>query len=283
MSVSLGHEGDDADCAGNEVTHCVKLSVKVNNVFGDVPPAEMVERAAEAGADAVGFRPWFDDRLDEVVAAAADTGVSLSYLSGGSESTDGPAVPMADPGRTEEAVGDLRRAIDVAADAGAEFLNVIPGWANDTLDPAVQRRSVVDALRQVAERARSADVVLAVEPINTVDLPGIYLRSSYEGYSIVDAVSHSNVTLLYDCYHQQITEGNLIANLRRHVDEIGYVHIGDVPGRHEPGTGEINYQNVLSALAGAGYDGYVGCEFTPLTDPETAIHDVRNTLDSLDT
>jgi len=139
---------------------------------------------------------------------------------------------------------------------------------------------VVHALRSVAEQARSADVVLAVEPINAVEAPGIYLRSSYDGYDIVDAVDNSHVTLLYDVYHQQITEGNLIANIRRHTEDIGYVHVGDVPGRHEPGTGEINYPNVFGALADAGYEGYVGCEFTPLTDPETAIRKVRRMLDA---
>jgi len=81
-------------------------------------------------------------------------------------------------------------------------------------------------------------------------------------------------------YHQQITDGNVIANVRRHVDEIGYVHVGDVPGRHEPGTGEINYPNVLSALADAGYDGYVSCEFEPTGEPEAAIRHVGSLVDA---
>lgn len=256
------------------------LSVKVNNLFGEnVAYGEMVYRAAAAGADAIGFRPWYDENLDEVVEAAADAGIDIAYLSGGSPDTEGPEFPLTDPEARERAVENLRYAIDAASDVGAASVNVIPGRRYERLDPAVQHVSIVSALRQVAGQAERAGVTLLVEPINSVvDHPGIYLTSSYEGYKIVDAVDSSNVRLLYDVYHQQITEGNIIANVRSHIDLIGHVHVGDVPGRHEPGTGEINYPSVLSALVDAGYEGYVGCEFEPTGDPAKAIGDVRSML-----
>lgn len=254
----------------------VKLSVKVNNVFGvDVEKTEMVRRAAAAGADAVGYWPWYDETLDTVAEATADTDVDIAYLSGGSQGVDGPEFPLADPAARPDAIEEIERAIDIAAAVDSTFLNIIPGRRQDTLDPAEHHLAIVSALRAVVGRAERAGVTLLVEPVNTrVDHPGIYLTSSFEGYEIVDAVDSSNVKLLYDVYHQQITEGNLIENIRTHVDLIGHVHIGDVPGRHEPGTGEINYPAVLSALADAGYDGYVGCEFEPTGDPEAAISDV---------
>jgi len=258
------------------------LSVKLNDVFGsDVPTEEMVRRAASAGADAVGFWPWYDD-LDELLGAVEDTGVDLAYLSGGDHRVEGSEFPLTDPTEFDRTVESLERAIDVAAAADSEFLNVIPGRRQDTLDPAVQRETVVRALRSVAERAEDGGVTVLVEPVNTrVDHPGIYLTSSYDGYAIIDAVDSPHVKLLYDVYHQQITEGNLIANIREHIERIGYVHVGDVPGRHEPGTGEINYPNVLEALADAGYDGYVGCEFQPIGNPESAIRDVGKMLDTV--
>jgi len=114
-----------------------------------------------------------------------------------------------------------------------------------------------------------------------LDPEAVHLTSSYEGYKIVDAVDSPAVRLLYDVYHQQITEGNLIANVRNHVDLIGGVHVADVPGRHEPGTGEIRYPAVLSALADAGYGGYIGCEFEPTGDPEDAIRDVRAMIEAV--
>jgi hydroxypyruvate isomerase len=259
----------------------VKLSVKLNNVFGsDVEDATMVHRAARAGADAVGYWPWYAADLDVVRDAATAEGVDIAYLSGGSQRVDGPEFPLTDPDARDETVAELARAIDVAADVDSEFLNVIPGRHEETRDAAVHHNSIVGVLRDVVDRAERRDVTLLVEPVNTrVDHPGIYLTSSYEGYEIVTAVDSPNVKLLYDVYHQQITEGNLTANLRQHVDLIGHVHVGDVPGRHEPGTGEINYPNVLEALADAGYDGYVGCEFEPTGDPVDAIRAVGELLD----
>ncbi|HLS90345.1 MAG TPA: TIM barrel protein, partial [Limnochordia bacterium] len=89
------------------------------------------------------------------------------------------------------------------------------------------------------------------------------------------AVNSPAVKLLYDVYHQQITEGNLIARITQHIDKIGHIHIADVPGRHEPGTGEINYANVLKAIADAGYQGYVGLEFRLKADARVALENVR--------
>lgn len=257
----------------------MELSVKVNNLFDrDVPPAEMVRRAVDAGADAVGYRPWYDGALAEVIEAAEECGVEIAYLSGGSEATDGPAFPLADPDSADAAVGEVERAIAVAGDAGAEYLNVIPGWQDETTSRATQRRSIVGALRRLSGPAAAAGVTLAVEPINAVDLSGVYLRSSDEAVGIVDAVDSDSVGLLYDFYHQQITEGDLIRTVREHVDLVDHVHVGDVPGRHEPGTGEINYPVVLEELVDAGYEGYVECEFEPLASPEAAIRHVRSLL-----
>lgn len=255
------------------------LSVKVNDVFGpDVPDDVMVRRSAAAGADAIGFWPWYAD-LDDLLTAIEDEGLELAYLSGGSQSLSGPEFPLTDPDRREETVAEIAAAIDVAAAVGSDFLNIIPGRRDETRDPAVHHRSIVAGLRAVAARAERAGLTLLVEPVNTRgDHPGIYLTSSFEGYKIVDAVDSPNVKLLYDVYHQQITEGNLISNLRTHIDTIGHIHVGDVPGRHEPGTGEINYENVFGGLAAAGYDGYIGCEYEPTVEPEETIRTVRSMI-----
>lgn len=254
----------------------MRLSVKVNEVFGDEPPIEeMVHRAGEAGAEAVGFWPWHDESVETFADAADAAGVGISYLSGGSPAVEGPEFRLAAPATSDQAVAEIKRGISVARSVGSDSFNVIPGLRDEALDPAVQHTTIVRGLRQVAPAAEAADVTLLVEPINrSVDHPGVYLDSSYEGYKIVEAVDSPNVQLLYDVYHQQITEGNLIANLRAHADEIGHVHVADVPGRHEPGTGEINYSRVLSALAETGYDGYVECEFFPSGEPEAAIQRV---------
>jgi len=131
----------------------VNLGVKLNDVFGsDVGDAQMVRRAANAGGDAVGYWPWYDD-LDDLVEAADDAGVDISCLSGGGPTTEGPEFPLIDPESRERAIGDVERAIDVTASVGSDCVNVIPGRHHEPLDPAEHHVPVVNALRRVADRA----------------------------------------------------------------------------------------------------------------------------------
>ena len=119
-------------------------------------------------------------------------------------------------------------------------------------------------------------MTLVLEPLNVlVDHKGYFLETSAEGFEMVDEVGSEAVKLLYDIYHQQITEGNLIANLTANVAKLGHVHVADVPGRHEPGTGEINYRNVFKAVADAGYQRYVGLEYRPLADAAASLEAVK--------
>ena len=153
------------------------------------------------------------------------------------------------------------------------------GPDHEAVDRQTQHDTIVDVLSRVAPKAEDAGVTIALEPLNTsVDHPGYYLTSTAEAVRIVDEVGSLNVNVLYDVYHQQITESNLIATVREHVDAIGHVHVVDVQGRHQPGTGGINYANVFDALDGAGYDGYVGCEFSPIGSPNDAIDAVFDCL-----
>ena len=112
-----------------------------------------------------------------------------------------------------------------------------------------QHQSIVDGLKLAAEILEGAGITFSLEPLNIlVNHKGYYLYTSEEGFQIVDQVGSPNVGLLFDIYHQQITEGNLIANITASIDKITHFHVADVPGRHEPGTGEINYRNVLRAF-----------------------------------
>jgi len=121
-----------------------------------------------------------------------------------------------------------------------------------------------------------------MEPLNTmVDHAGYFLASTDEGFEFIRRIGSPAVKLLFDIYHQQITEGNLINNITRHVDLIGYLHVADVPGRHEPGTGEINYLNVLRAAKGAGYTGLVGLEYEPSGEPMASLKACRQLFDQV--
>jgi hydroxypyruvate isomerase len=250
-----------------------QLSVCVEMVFADEQMEERVALAADAGADAIEFWGWKDKDLDAVAAACAEHDVDLAAMLGSD-------APLTDPDGVDEAAADLRESIATAADVGCPNLIVTVGQEREDLDRDAQHEAIVSVLDRVADDAEDADVTLGLEPLNTaVDHPGYYLTSSDEGYEIVEAVDSPAVKLLFDVYHQQITEGNVTENLTGNLDHVGYVHIADVPGRHEPGTGEINYPNVLAALADAGYDGYVGCEFRPEGDHAAAVENCRDMLD----
>ena len=131
--------------------------------------------------------------------------------------------------------------------------------------------SVLEGLKMLAPLAGEAGVTLVLEPLNIyVDHPGYFLHSSEMGFKLIREINHPNIKLLFDIYHMQVMEGNLIEKLTHNLDLIGHIHVADVPGRHQPGTGEINYKNVLNAVKKAGYQGYVGFEFEPTVPSEKA-------------
>jgi hydroxypyruvate isomerase len=131
--------------------------------------------------------------------------------------------------------------------------------------------SVLDGLHRIAELAEQANVVLNLEPLNTkVDHPGYWLNHVELGFELVRIVNSPYQRLLFDCYHAQIMDGNLIPNLIKNMELIGHIHVADAPGRHEPGTGEVNYRNIFKALQTAGYDRYVGMEFEPIGESVVA-------------
>lgn len=124
--------------------------------------------------------------------------------------------------------------------------------------------SVLEGLKELASLAKAADITLVLEPLNNlVDHAGYWLKSSQVGFELIRKVNSPNIRLLFDIYHQQVTEGNIIDSLTGNLDVIGHVHVADVPGRHQPGTGELNYTNILRKLNEAGYEGFVGLEFEP--------------------
>lgn len=248
------------------------LSVCIEMAFTDHSFEERIELAAAAGADAVEFWGRADKDLDAVVSACEAADVDLAAMLGSD-------APLTDPDGTDAAVRDMEDSIDVAAEIGCPNLIVTVGPEQDDASRDSQHEAIVEALSRVAPTAEQAGVTLAVEPLNTaVDHPEYYLSSSDEGREIVRAVDSEAVGLLFDVYHQQITEGDVTRNLTESLETLSYVHIADNPGRNEPGTGELNYDTILSALDEAGYDGYVGCEFAPVGDDTEAVEHCRELL-----
>jgi len=252
----------------------VKLSVVPWGFFPEASLDEAIERTAAAGADAIEVLDFGERDPAAVADTAHDHGLEVAVAGTVGETTgiDVVSPAVADPASHEQAVADLEASIERAEAADARNLLVTVGQCQDDLDPHAQHVALVDVFRTVAPAAEAAGVTVVPEVLNTrVDHPGYYLASSYEGYEIVHAVDSPRVRVLYDVYHQQITEGNVTANLRTNHDYVGHVHFADVPGRHEPGTGEINFETLFDALAAAGYDGFVGAELGPTGDPDATL------------
>jgi hydroxypyruvate isomerase len=230
-------------------------------IFRDRPFLERIDTVAEAGLKAFEFWQWKEKDLDAIRERAQSRGLQIATFA---LDTGGPMVAS---GHVAEFLAGLKGTLETARRLQVKTLLCTVGQELQDVDRKTQHASIAEKLKAGAPLLEDAGVTAAVEPLNIlVDHRGYYLSTSAEGLEIIDEVGSPNVRLLFDVYHQQITEGNVTQNLTRNIDRIGYVHIADVPGRHQPGTGELNYANIFKALEGAGYQGFVGLEYRPHGD-----------------
>ena len=161
----------------------------------------------------------------------------------------------------ENFLDELRHAVEYHRIIGNEFCTVVTGLEQLDVTRSEQRKNVIEGLKRAADILESTGLTIVVEPLNDlVDHAGYFLVRSDEAAEIMDAVGSPRVKILFDIYHQQISEGNLIHNIREYKNFIGYFQVGDVPGRNEPGTGEINWKNVFKAIYETGFRGILGME-----------------------
>jgi len=174
-----------------------------------------------------------------------------------------------------------KRAVEVAKRVNAKWLTVVPGGFDRTLPIGLQNANVIEALRRGTEILEPHGLVMVLEPLS--DSPDLYLRTSEQAYLICKGVDSPSCKILYDIYHMQKNEGNLIHNMDLSWDEIAYIQIGDNPGRNEPTTGEINYKNVFKWIYEKGYQGVLGMEHGNSIEGskgEQAVIDAYKTVDS---
>lgn len=155
---------------------------------------------------------------------------------------------------------EVRASVEVAKRVNARYMTVVPGHIEPRLDMGYQTANVVESLKQAAAILEPYGLVMVLEPLNKRDHPGLFLSKAAQAFEICKAVDSPTCKILFDVYHQQITEGNLIPNIEASWEEIAYFQVGDNPGRNEPTTGEINYLNVFRYLHEKGFEGIVGME-----------------------
>ena len=161
----------------------------------------------------------------------------------------------------ERFLADIRASVDVARRLDAKWMTVVPGFMDRKLPVEIQTGRVIDTMRRAAEIMEPHGLVMVMEPLNTLtDHPGVFLQTVPQGFAVAKAVNSPAVKVLADLYHEQIQAGNLIRTLETCWDEIGYIQFGDNPGRNEPGTGEINYRNIVRWLRARNFSGVIGME-----------------------
>ena len=247
----------------------MEYSVCLPAVFGGISIPDAIRRVSALGFGAYEFWSWWDQDVDAILEAQEATGLRPRGLCT-------RFVSLTAPGERDAYIAGLRKSLQIAKRLRCPTLISQVGQAIAGVPREEQHRSIVEGLKMCAPMLEDAGVTLAVEPLNTlVDHRGYYLERSDEAFEIIREVGSPNVRVLFDIYHQQITEGNLIANLTKNIDMIAHVHIAGNPGRHEPLIdSEVHYPTVIGALRSCGYDGAVGLEYFPLRDPEEGLRDI---------
>jgi hydroxypyruvate isomerase len=171
-----------------------------------------------------------------------------------------PNLASGDPEKRDEFLDYIKKSVEVAKRVNAKWMTVVPGHMDLQLNMGYQTAHVIESLKQAAAILEPHNLVIVLEPLNFKNHPGLFLTGSAQAYEICKAVNSPSCKILFDIYHQQIQEGNLIPNIESCWSEIAYFQIGDNPGRNEPTTGEINYQNVLKYIHSKGFTGILGME-----------------------
>lgn len=246
-----------------EQTAPFKLSVMLWTIYRNLPFEQRLEKVAEAGYSAVElvdeFKKWTAADFRKANARKRALGITF-------DATAGVGKGLADPHERDAFLGDLQKLLPIATQLECPGIIVLSGNKVPGLHKEQQHQSCVEGLKRAAEVAARQNITLLLENIDPEENPKYYLTSVAEGFEIVRKVDNPHVKFLYDFYHEQIAEGNLIEKLEKNIDQVGLVHVADVPGRHAPGSGEINYANIFRKLAELKYSGYAAMEFMPQHD-----------------
>ncbi len=241
-----------------------KFNANLTMLFADVPFLDRFRLAAQHGFQGVEFLfpyAWEKDQLVEQLKSNNLVQVLHNMPAGNWEGGERGIACI--PGREAEFEAGVGRAIEYAKALGCGQLNCLAGKTPQGGKPDIVQKTFVNNLRFAAKELEKHNIRLLVEMLNNRDIPGFHLVTTADALSLIADVNHPNLFIQYDVYHMQIMEGNLTTTIRENLKHIAHIQIADVPGRHEPGTGEINYANLFRFIDEAGYKGWIGCEYIP--------------------
>lgn len=247
----------------------------IDTLYTELDWLDRFQAAKDDGFEAVEFWDWRVRDLDATREAAQKAGIAISGFNGDADFS------LVDPTHKEKYLDYIRQSIEAAKKIGAESITIHSNALGDggivvnhytELSDTVKLCSMYDMLLECAKLAEQSGINMNLEALNiTTDHVGNFLATTQMGAEVCRLIGSKRLKLLYDVYHMQINEGCICDTITNYVDQMGHIHVADAPGRHEPGTGEINYKKVISHLEACGYTGRVGYELFPETDTKTAV------------
>ncbi len=246
----------------------LRPSVCIDAVLADLPIHDALRIVADAQIDAFEFWCWWEKDLDELQAARDKHQLKIAAFCT-------KFISLVDPASRADYLAGLEESIAAARQLDCPTLISQVGDFRPGVPRAEQHASLVEGLKQAAPMLEDAGVTLGFEPLNElVDHAGYYLIRSDEAFQIVDEVASPRVKVVFDIYHQQISEGHLIHNITANIDKIAHFHAAGNPGRHELTVGEIHYPSVFEAIQETDYAAYVGLEYWPVKEPADGLREV---------
>ena len=254
--------------------------VCIEPMYADLPFLRRFEAAKKDGFDFVEFWGWTDKNPDAVKKAASDAGVIINGFNGDA------GYSLIDPTHKKPYIDFLRKSVDAALKIGALSVTIHSNALGDggivvnhytELSDTVKKCSMFETLLECARIAENSGIAMNLEALNIIsDHVGNYLIHTGDAAEMTRLIGSPKLKILYDVYHMQLNEGNICGTISANIDQIGHVHAADVPGRHEPGTGEINYHKVFEHIETLGYSGCIGFELFPKTSIKEAVRAIMS-------
>ena len=249
----------------------LRISANLGFLWKGLPLTEGVRRAKRGGFDAVEFHAPYEVPVEEMQAVLAETGLPVAGINTRpGNATAGEAGLAALPGRESEARAAIDEALAYARAIGAGYVQVTGGKVAPE-QRAEAHKTYLKALDHAARGAEPLGITIVIEPCNRYDVPGNFLNNTDQAKAIIEEVGRSNVKILLDCYHLQISEGDLTRRLERLMPLIGHIQIAAVPTRAEPDEGEVNYVHVLKTIEKLGYRGFIAGEYRARGEVEAGL------------
>jgi len=268
----------------------IKVGVCIETIFPELPYIERIKRVAKVGFPGIEF--WFHNRrfdgnnlfeemkdIDAIATVVKDLHLEVTdFVVNSPEGENGGS--LVKPEDREKYLVRLRELIPLAHRLNCRKLITCTGNKVKGRSYEEQRKSIIETLKQASKIVEKEDITLVLEPLNTlVDHPGYFLDSVKEGVKIIREIDHPNTRLLYDIYHMQIMEGNILSTIEKNIDIIGHFHAAGVPERHELYIGELNYPFIFKKIIEMGYEGYFGLEYWPSMDSQKSLEEIRAFLE----